>query len=441
MNHQNPNSSDPKFTVRDTPHSTRLFGDDGESDSAGFELVQVDTPKFVEATNRYEILEQLGYGGSGIVYRARDVSLSREVAVKMLRHRFFDRPEFVRRFTDESKIICHLQHPGIAPVYECGTCPDGRPFFAMKLVDGVTMWSLIHKEASDSRHTARLLRIFSFVCQAIAYTHARGVIHGDLKPSNVMVGAFGEVHVMDWGLSQFRDSPKENPKQTGLVRGTVQYMSPEQASGKELTPRSDVFGLGTILLEILTGCPLYIGTNKKDLVVKAANAAYTDAIKRLDACGAEDALVRLTKRCLAPDPDCRPSDAAEVAAEMLTYEHSVLERVESDMTRFFELSLDLFCIAGFDGYFRRINSNFSRVLGYTDTELLASPFLNFVHEDDREDTIKVMNDLMAGKPVVRFQNRYRTTDGKAILFEWTVKSVPRENMIFGVARIVEEDTR
>ena len=81
------------------------------------------------------------------------------------------------------------------------------------------------------------------------------------------------------------------------------------------------------------------------------------------------------------------------------------------------------------------------MLGYSDTELLASPFLNFVHEDDREDTMNVMNDLMAGKPVVRFHNRYRSASGKAIQFEWTVKSVPRENVIFGVARIVEEDTR
>ncbi len=441
MNHQNPQSNDGQYTVGEAPQSTRFFSEDGESDSAGFEIVQVDTPKFVEATSRYEIFEQLGYGGSGIVYRASDLSLHREVAVKMLRHRFFDRPEFVQRFVDEAKIICHLQHPGIAPVYECGECPDGRPFFAMKLVNGVTMWSLIHNEGEDHRAQARLLRIFSFVCQTIAYTHARGVIHGDLKPSNVMLGAFGEVHVMDWGLSRFRDAPQANPNLPRMVRGTVQYMSPEQACGKDLTPRSDVFGLGAILLEILTGSPLYIGTNKKDLVIKAANAAYTDAIKRLDGCGAEDALVRLTKRCLAPDPDCRPTDAAEVAAEMMTYEHSVLERVESDMTRFFELSLDLFCIAGFDGYFRRINSNFSRVLGYTDAELLASPFLNFVHEDDREDTIKVMADLMAGKPVVRFQNRYRTANGKPILFEWTVKSVPKENVIFGVARIVEEDTR
>ena len=243
MNHQNPRPDDSQFTSRDPPHSTRFFNENGESDSAGFELVQVDTPRFLQATSRYEILEQLGYGGSGIVYRARDMSFPREVAVKMLRHRFFDRPEFLRRFVDEARIICHLQHPGIAPVYECGECPDGRPFFAMKLVDGVTMWSMIHNESSDPRHLARLLRIFSFVCQTIAYTHARGVIHGDLKPSNVMVGAFGEVHVMDWGLSQFRASPTENPHLPGLVRGTVQYMSPEQACGKELTPRSDVFGL------------------------------------------------------------------------------------------------------------------------------------------------------------------------------------------------------
>ncbi len=119
---------------------------------------------------------------------------------------------------------------------------------------------------------------------------------------------------------------------------------------------------------------------------------------------------------------------------MAAYGETALEQVESDMTRFFELSLDLFCIAGFDGFFRRINSNFSRVLGFSDNELLSRPFLGFVHEDDRRKTIDVMGKLLEGQPVVRFRNRYRTASGDSMLFEWTAKSITSENVIFAVAR-------
>jgi len=125
-----------------------------------------------------------------------------------------------------------------------------------------------------------------------------------------------------------------------------------------------------------------------------------------------------------------------VANELSIYLESLLKRAESDLERFFELSLDLFCIAGLDGYFRRVNSNFQRVLGHSERSLLSRPFMDFVHPDDRAQTISVMSQLQAGRPVVEFQNRYSASNGTWRRFEWTAKSIPDDNIIFAVARDV-----
>jgi serine/threonine-protein kinase len=166
-------------------------------------------------------------------------------------------------------------------------------------------------------------------------------------------------------------------------------------------------------------------------------SAYT----ALEQSGADRVLVRLAKKCLSPQADHRPANAVEVANEMSAYQESALERVESDMDRFFQLSLDLFCIAGLDGYFRRINPNFSRVLGHTEEELLSRPFLDFVHEADREDTVQQMSVLSEGQPVVQFRNRYLTASGQYITLEWMAKSIENEDIIFAVARDVTSSDR
>jgi serine/threonine-protein kinase len=322
----------------------------------------------------------------------------------------------------------------------------------MKLIKGMTLHSLLDAHTFDQQERAKLLNIFSSVCQAMAYTHSQGVVHLDLKPANIMVGAFGEVHLMDWGLARslkqpfagtstdhhalLADSkdPDQKPTNPNRVHGTLCYMAPEQARGEPVDKRTDVFCLGAILCEILTGQPPYLGDERPDILDQAQRAALEPAMHRLDECNREFAQVRLAKRCLQVAPEARPADAAAVAADMAAYNETALERAESDMTRFFELSLDLFCIASFDGFFRRINSNFSRVLGYAEGELLSRPFLDFVHVDDRDKTTKVMGQLLEGQPVVRFRNRYCAANGQIIEFEWTAKSIKSENVIFAVAR-------
>jgi serine/threonine-protein kinase len=315
------------------------------------------------------------------------------------------------------------------------------------------------------------LKIFELVCQTIAYTHTQGVIHRDLKPENIMVGPFGEVMVMDWGIAKILNDSggidvakvtrgPAGPEKVGTglgdgggpditavgdtvqgaVLGTVAYMSPEQATGQidRMDERTDVFSLGGILCVILTGQPPYPGKKSTQVYQRAQRADLTDALRRLDACSAHGELVALAKHCLAPNPHDRPRDAGEVLRDLTAYLDAFFKQPERDLVRFFELSLDLFCIAGLDGYIHRVNSNFSRVLGYTDKELTSRPFIEFVHPEDRGKSMAELTKLSQGLPVVHFQNRWKGVEGSYHCFDWTAKSIPEEGIIFAVARDVTD---
>ena len=309
---------------------------------------------------RYEILEELGHGGVGVVYRARDHDLGREVALKTLRTKHDTRLDVLRRFEEEARISGQLQHPGIVPVYELGLRADARPFFAMKLVRGETLAVLFatRKDLLDRRQ--HLLTIFEQVCQTMAYAHSRSVVHRDLKPGNIMVGAFGEVQVVDWGFARvLREEPTEKAAGTsdaatptidaestealdtshegdertslwGTVIGTPAYMPPEQAAGDldRMNERSDVCALGAILFEILTGRPPYGGDDdaRSDLIAEARACELSGAFQRLDERCSERDLADLTKLCLSAAPEARPSDAAVLADRIRQHLASVAER-------------------------------------------------------------------------------------------------------------------
>jgi eukaryotic-like serine/threonine-protein kinase len=331
-------------------------------------------PPKSERGDRYQLFGEIARGGMGAVLRGRDVDLGRDLAIKVLLEKHAERPEVAQRFLEEAQIGGQLQHPGVVPVYDIGRF-GARPFFTMKLVKGKTLAELLSargdkrpacppvaKPTSESLVATDLPRLLSIalqVAQALAYAHAKGVIHRDLKPANIMVGAFGEVQVMDWGLAKVlkeggiadeeRANRQHQPEQGTLIRtarsggsagsgmdteagsllGTPAYMPPEQANGDValLDRRADVFGLGALLCEILTGQPPYVGRSTEEVRRKAANGDLADATARLDACGADAELIALTKLCLSPEAIDRPKDARAVADGLQGYLDGVQERL------------------------------------------------------------------------------------------------------------------
>jgi eukaryotic-like serine/threonine-protein kinase len=223
------------------------------------------------------VTRELARGGMGAVYAAHDPAFEREIAVKVMHPR-----QDGDRFVIESKVTAQLPHPGVPPVYALGTLADARPFLAMKLIAGRTLADEI--ASAGSADPLRLLGAFERICETVGFAHARGIVHRDLKPANVMVGAFGEVLVMDWGLAKDvrsaagagsegapRGSSAEETR-AGAVKGTPAYMAPEQARGEPVDARADVFALGGILCAILTGKAPFGGATALAVVKQAAAA-------------------------------------------------------------------------------------------------------------------------------------------------------------------------
>ena len=308
---------------------------------------------------RYQLVGEIGQGGMGAVFKGRDPDLGRDLAVKILLEEHHAKPDLVRRFIEEAQIGAQLQHPGIVPVYELGSFNDRRPYFTMKLVKGRTLATMMKERGNPGHDLPRFLGIFEQMCQTMAYAHARGVIHRDLKPSNVMVGAFGEVQVMDWGLAKVfaKDGPTKDvvappanltvvatARSTGesdlseasSVLGTPAYMAPEQARGETaaVDRRADVFALGSILCEILTGAPAFAGDTPAEIIRSARLAETSAALFRLEHCGADSELLALARDCLARRSNDRPADAGVVAARMTAYLAGVQERLrEAEVSR------------------------------------------------------------------------------------------------------------
>jgi tetratricopeptide (TPR) repeat protein len=315
--------------------------------------------------DRYRVIEEIARGGMGVVLRAYDVSFDRTLAIKVMLTRSGVDAE--RRFLEEARVTGQLQHPGIPPAHELGRLDDGRPYFSMKLIEGRTLAELLRQRSSPASELPRFLKAFEQIAQTLAFAHSRGVIHRDLKPLNIMVGAFGEVQVMDWGLAKrlprktteiaelspavpdaaadrsaapadtvapadtapLDSQTDDSQTQAGQVLGTISYMAPEQARGEvsALDERCDVFGLGGILCTILTGQPPYPGNDKHLLRKQAREGDLADARARLEACGADAQLVTLALSCLAPQKADRPRHAGEVAEAITRYLASVEQQL------------------------------------------------------------------------------------------------------------------
>src|SRR5215470_4556822 len=273
------------------------------------------------ALDGYTVGEMIGRGGMGEVLLAHDEVIGREVAIKRMRRSDPD-ADAETRFLREAKIQARLQHPSIVPVHELGRDADGRPYFTMKRLAGVTLYQLLGGPRQ------RLLRAFADVCLAIEFAHEHGVIHRDIKPTNIMLGDFGEVYVLDWGVARVLDEDGsghpsvrdiitvEGETQVGAVMGTPGYMAPEQALGYGISPAIDVYALGCVLFEILTGEPLH-PRGSGGAASAIAHPTESPAARRSD----RDIAPELDAACvaaLAEDPVARPT-ARELARRVQDY--------------------------------------------------------------------------------------------------------------------------
>jgi two-component system, LytTR family, response regulator len=271
--------------------------------------------------SHYRILDELGRGGMGIVYRALDTTLGREVALKVLGAHAQRDVEQERRLRVEARAAAALAHPAVSTIYEIDEA-DGATFIAMELVRGRPLATLL---AEARVEPARVLDLAIEVADGLAEAHARGVVHRDLKPKNVMLTESGHAKIIDFGLAKLvlprppfesgADTPAWGDTDPGRILGTAAYMSPEQVRGAEVDARSDLFAFGALLYEMLSGEPAF----RRETGVETLHAVLKEPAPRLRDEGlgaAAPVLQRVLDRCLAKDPDDRYSSAAELAADL-----------------------------------------------------------------------------------------------------------------------------
>ncbi len=312
---------------------------------------------------RIQVFEEVGRGGMARVLRAIDTKLRRELALKVTLGSRQEMPrEHLARFVEEAQITAQLEHPNVMPMHDLGVDPEGHAYFSMKLIRGQSLESIIEKRQSGDPQTLaefglrRLLDVFLHVCQAMEYAHSRGVVHRDLKPGNVMVGDFGEVLVMDWGVAKLLDRPQTaltvstktddlnesipdvGPRsrnvsmpsltsvrattkawetQVGVVVGTPQYMSPEQAQGLAIDERTDIYALGVMLYEILCGRVPFDDEDPQRTLLRLVSEPPQHPSEINESVPLE--LEALALRLLAKDPAERTLSLRDIRAHVLDY--------------------------------------------------------------------------------------------------------------------------
>ncbi len=318
--------------------------------ASSLSLVNAPSPEEIQSQiGQYQIVKTIGKGGMGEVFLAYDTICGRMVALKRIRADLADFPLLKMRFLREARITAQLTHPAIIPIYSIG-CVDSLIYYSMPYVEGQTLRMLISRAKEKEKRMNRkldphasipfLVRQFLQVCQAVAYSHSKGVLHRDLKPENIIIGKYGQVLILDWGLAKILgDEEEELPKQlesedrsrltrVGKVVGTVSYMAPERAQGKPASVQSDIYSLGVMLYQLLTlQLPFRRknlktfkkGYTKEQLVPPEVMAPYRDV---------PEVLSEAVKRCLAIDPLERYQAVDELIASLENYVEGKSEWVE-----------------------------------------------------------------------------------------------------------------
>ena len=267
-------------------------------------------------SDRYQIGEVLGFGGMSEVHLARDLRLHRDVAIKVLRADLARDPSFYLRFRREAQNAAALNHPAIVAVYDTGEAetPSGPlPYIVMEYVDGVTLRDIVHTDGPLPPR--RALEVIADACQALNFSHQNGIIHRDVKPANIMITKTGAVKVMDFGIARAIADTGNSVTQTAAVIGTAQYLSPEQARGETVDARSDVYSLGCVLYEVLTGEPPFVGDSP---VAVAYQHVREDPVPpSLRRAGISPELDAVVLKALAKNPENRYQSAAEMRADLV----------------------------------------------------------------------------------------------------------------------------
>ena len=295
----------------------------------GFGPADSDKPPSSSGSDRlfgdYELIEQIGRGGMGVVFKARQLTLNRVVALKMIAAGEFAPPEAVRRFQIEAEAAAKLHHPNIVPIHEFGVY-RGQQYFSMEYVDGETLAHEIRcgrfhfEDVGEKKHRASererqiaIARLMEKVAASVDHAHQQGILHRDLKPGNILLDGKGEPHLTDFGLAKILEHEVGVTRGSGIT-GTPYYIAPEQVSGKRVTKAADVYSLGVILYEVLTLRPPFLGATTAEILRQIADEDPIDPRKRnrhLDA-----ALAVICLKCLEKEPNQRYASAAELAAEL-----------------------------------------------------------------------------------------------------------------------------
>ncbi|MFO0674394.1 MAG: protein kinase [Polyangiaceae bacterium] len=323
-------SDDPSAPPPSDPQRTRALP------AQAWVLLGTEPPHLPKLPDRYVDRGQLGMGGMGEVRNVRDVPLRREVAMKLLGMESLRRPSMIQTFIEEARTVGQLEHPHIPPIYELGADEEGIPYFTMKRIRGVTLFRRLRQKDLPPGSSERLregIEILVKVCDALSFAHSRGVLHRDLKSDNIMVGDFGEVYLMDWGLAKvLRDRCKvdvprpANSPLANLVEslvGTVAYMSPEQAAADpvDLDERTDIFGLGAVLYEIVTGKYPYRGDDDDEVLERVRACDFVPPHKVDPDVFVPRQIASVVMKAMAKNPADRYASVADMKRDLQRFLH------------------------------------------------------------------------------------------------------------------------
>ena len=287
---------------------------------------------------RYRTGNLIGSGGMGVVRVAHDTILGRDVAFKQLHPGQNSEQTSLARLAREARITARLEHPGIVAIHDAGTLADGTPYYTMRLIRGQTLRALL-TETQTGRARERFLRPLLSACEAVAFAHAAGMVHRDLKPDNILIGPFGEVQVVDWGLASpwrsagWEDLPPLPTADTSV--GTPAYMSPEQARGAVPRPEADVWALGATLYEVIIGRPAFPGPDPAAILLALREGAHPHIPEDIS-----PELAAILRRAMAAHPEDRYPDAAALSEDLASFFEG--RRVRAYTYSTWDLALRLF---------------------------------------------------------------------------------------------------